>query len=153
MIVDRIENAHLYTGIGKRIAKALEVLRDTDFAAKENGRYDIDGDNIYYLLQRYTTEPAEKRRPEAHEKYIDIQYLAEGEELMGYCLLEGLEIDTPYNEEKDIIFYKQIKDIGRVNLLPGTFAVLFPQDGHMPKCQLDGPCEVLKVVVKVKIDG
>ncbi len=152
MIVDRIENAHLYTGVSKRIAGALEVLKETDFATKENGRYDIDEDNLYYLLQRYTTELAEKRRPEAHENYIDIQYLAEGEELLGYCPLEGLEVDTPYNEQKDIIFYKQPKALGEIHLLPGVFAVLFPQDAHCPKCQLDGPAEVLKVVVKVKID-
>jgi len=152
MIVDRIENAHLYTAIGKRIAKALDVLKDTDFTKKDNGQYDIDADNLYYLVQRYTTEPAEKRRPEAHEKYIDIQYLAEGKETMGYSLLEELEVDTPYNEQKDIIFYKQPKDIGRIHLLPGVFAILYPQDAHCPKCQLDGPAEVLKVVVKVKIN-
>ncbi len=152
MIVDRIENAHLYAGVSKRIARALEVLKETDFAAKENGRYDVDGDNLYYLVQRYTTEPVEKRRPEAHEKYIDIQYLAKGKELMGYCLLEELETDTPYNDEKDIIFYKQPKDMSQIQLLPGVFAVLFPQDGHCPKCQLAGPGDVLKVVVKVKIN-
>jgi len=152
MIVDRIENAHLYAGVSKRIARALDVLKQTDFAAKENGRYDVDGDNLYYLVQRYTTEPAEKRRPEAHEKYIDIQYLADGREIMGHCLLEGLEADTPYNQQKDIIFYKQPKNMSQIQLPPGVFAVLFPQDGHMPKCQLAGPAEVLKVVVKVKID-
>jgi len=151
MIVDRIENAHLYAGTGKRIAKALETLKETDFTKKENGRYDIDADNLYYLVQRYTTEPAEKRRPEAHEKYIDIQYLAEGKEMMGYCLLEELEVDIPYNEQKDIIFYKQPENIGCIHLLPGVFAILYPQDAHMPKCQLEGPADVLKVVVKVKI--
>lgn len=152
MIVDRIENAHLYAGIGKRIAKALETIKNTDFTKKQDGRYDIDADNLYYLVQRYTTEPMEKGRTEAHEKYIDIQYLAEGKEMMGYCLLEELEVDTPYNEQKDIIFYKQPKDIGRIHLLPGVFAILFPQDAHCPKCQLDGPTDVLKVVVKVKIN-
>jgi len=153
MIVDRIENSYLYRALGANITKALEVLKETNFTAKQNGRYDIDGDNLYYLVQRYTTEPAEKRRPEAHEQYIDIQYLADGREAMGYCLLEELEIDTPYNDQKDIIFYKPPADIGTVHLLPGVFAILYPQDGHMPKCQLDGPAEVLKVVVKVKIDG
>lgn len=151
MIVDRIENANLYFNLSSQLAKALEVLKDTNFAEKENGRYDIDGDNIYYLVQRYTTQPAEQRRLEAHEKYIDIQYLADGREMLAYCPLDNLEVETPYNQEKDIIFFKKPANISAIALSPGVFAVLYPKDAHAPKCQLNGPSDVLKVVVKVKI--
>lgn len=151
MIVDKIENANAYADLSEQLTIALQILLDTNFDKKENGRYDIDGDNIYYLVQRYSTEPAENRRLEAHRKYIDIQFLAAGTEIMAYCPLENLEIETPYNSEKDIIFYKKSDKISRITLTPGLFAVLYPQDVHMPKCQLDTPSDVLKVVVKVKI--
>jgi biofilm protein TabA len=151
MIVDRIENAKLYPELPEKLKKALQALGSTNFAEKENGRYDIDGEKIYYLVQRYTTKPVEQGRLEAHEKYIDIQYLAEGSEIMGYCPLDELEVETPYNEQKDIVFYKTPANVSPIVLSPGVFAILYPQDAHAPKCQLKGPSEVLKVVVKVKI--
>jgi beta-galactosidase beta subunit len=33
------------------------------------------------------------------------------------------------------------------------FCILFPQDGHIPGCQLKHPSNVHKVVVKVRVDN
>jgi YhcH/YjgK/YiaL family protein len=153
MIVDKIENADTYVKLSEAIAKALEVLRDKELVEKDDGRYDVDGDNLYYLVQRYMTKPMEQCKLEAHKRYIDIQFVAAGEEIMGYCPVENLDVQTPYNPEKDIVFYKKPENITEVKLDGGMFAVLSPQDAHMPKCQIEGPSEVHKVVVKVKING
>jgi YhcH/YjgK/YiaL family protein len=153
MIVDKIENAHLYANLSENITKALEILKNTDFAEKTDGRYDVDGDNLYYFAQRYTTKPANQCKLEAHKNYIDIQFVADGRELLGYCPLENLEIKEPYNQAKDVALYKVPDRITLINLAPGMFCALFPQDAHMPKCQLDVPSNVLKVVVKVKINA
>ena len=151
MIVDKIENAGVYADLSERLAKALEVLKKEDFSKKAEGRYDIDGSNLYYLVQRYQTKPMEQCKLEAHENYIDIQFVADGEEILAYTPIDNLEVTTPYNKEKDIVFYKTPAKITSVNLTEGMFCVLYPQDSHMPKCQLSGPSNVLKVVVKVKI--
>ncbi len=151
MIVDKIENAGVYADLSEQLAKALEVLKKEDFSKKAEGRYDIDGSNLYYLVQRYQTKPMEQCKLEAHENYIDIQFAADGEEILAYTPIDNLEVTTPYNKEKDIVFYKTPAKITSVNLTPGMFCVLYPQDAHMPKCQLSGPSNVLKVVVKVKI--
>lgn len=151
MVVDRLENAYLYTGISAKIEKGLEVLKDENISAKKDGRYEIDGDGLYYTVQRYTTRPIEEGRIEAHRKYIDIQFAAEGEEVIGHSLGSQLNVQEPYNEAKDIIFYKLPEKINTIKLGEGMFCILFPQDGHIPCCQLTGPCEVLKIVVKVKI--
>jgi len=151
MIVDKIGNAGAYADLSKRLAKALEVLKKEDFSKKADGRYDIDGSNLYYLVQRYQTKPMEQCKLEAHENYIDIQFAADGEEILAYTPIDNLEVTTPYNKEKDIVFYKTPAKITSVNLTAGMFCVLYPQDAHMPKCQLSGPSNVLKVVVKVKI--
>jgi len=151
MIVDKIGNAVAYADLSKRLAKALEVLKKEDFSKKADGRYDIDGSNLYYLVQRYQTKPMEQCKLEAHENYIDIQFAADGEEILAYTPIDNLEVTTPYNKEKDIVFYKTPAKITSVNLTAGMFCVLYPQDAHMPKCQLSGPSNVLKVVVKVKI--
>ncbi len=152
MVVDKLENAYLYTGLSAKIKKGLEVLKDRKLSTKENGRYEVDGDNLYYIIQRYTTKPIEQGRLEAHRKYIDIQFAAHGEEVIGHCLLGHLNVEEPYDEAKDVVFYKVPEKINTIKLGEGMFCILFPQDGHMPCCQVAGPCEVLKAVVKVKIN-
>ena len=69
MIVDKLENAGLYAGISEKIAKALDVLKDKGLAQKEDGRYDIDGDEMYYLVLRYQSKHVkeEKLKFEAHK--------------------------------------------------------------------------------------
>jgi biofilm protein TabA len=153
MVVDKLENAHLYAGLSAKIKKGLEVLRDKKLPAKKDGRYEVDGDNLYYIIQRYTTKPIREGRIEAHKKYIDIQFAASGEEMIGHSLLDKLDIEEPYDGTKDVAFYKVPEKINTIKLSEGIFCILFPQDGHIPCCQVDGACRVLKVVVKVKIDG
>jgi len=153
MIVDKIENAHLYANLSDRLTKALEILKNKSLIEKDDGRYDVDGDNLYYIVQRYETRPADQCKLEAHKKYIDIQFVAAGEEILGYTPLENLETSQPYNEAKDIVLYKMPAKISIMKLGPGMFCILFPQDAHMPKCHLDSPSNVHKVVVKIKINA
>ena len=80
MIFDRIENVNNYKGLG-RLYTALEFMAKTDFTQIPIGKYELDGDNIYYMVQQYDTNP-DKTVAEAHKKYIDIQYIEKGEEIM-----------------------------------------------------------------------
>ncbi len=152
MVIDKLENAHLYAGLSTKIGKCLEILKDEKLSTKKDGRYEVDGDELYYIVQRYTTRPLKEGRLEAHRKYIDIQFAAGGEEMIGHSLIGQLNIQQPYDEAKDIIFYKVPEKINTVKLGEGMFCILFPQDGHIPCCQLNGPSNVIKVVVKIKID-
>ncbi|MFZ0033790.1 MAG: YhcH/YjgK/YiaL family protein [Sedimentisphaerales bacterium] len=152
MIVDKIENAYLYASLSAKIEKGLEVLKDKKLSTKKDGCYDIEGDNLYYIIQRYTTKPIREGRLEAHKKYIDIQFAASGEEVIGHSLIGQLNIEEPYDEAKDVVFYKVPEKINTIKLSKGMFCILFPQDGHMPGCQLAGPSNVVKVVVKIKAD-
>jgi biofilm protein TabA len=150
MIIDKLENAYLYAGLSARIKRGLEVLKDKKLSAKKDGRYEVDGDELYYMVQRYTTKPIKEGRLEAHKKHIDIQFAASGEEMIGHCLLGQLDVEEPYDEAKDVVFYKVPERINTVKLGEGMFCILFPQDGHMPGCHLASPSKILKVVVKVK---
>lgn len=90
---------------------------------------------------------------EAHREYIDIQYLIYGEEKICSLPLEFLQETKPYNEEQDAAFYEEAS-IKPQELLIGNgyFAILYPQDGHMPQMSVKEPTAVKKVVVKVKIE-
>jgi len=151
MIVDKIENAHLYGNISENIVKALETLKELDPAELSDGRHDVDGDNVFLISQHYETKPFRQGKLEAHRKYIDIQFLAAGQELLGYAPAGNLETDQPYSEEKDVVFYKVPDRISSIVLTPGLFCILFPHDTHMPGCQLNAPSSVHKVVIKVKL--
>ena len=153
MVIDKLENAYLYAGLSAKIEKGLGVLKDKKLSTKKDGRYDINGDNLYYIIQRYTTKPIKEGRLEAHKKYIDIQFIASGEEMIGHSLVGQLDIQEPYNEAKDVVFYKVPDEINTIKLSKGMFCILFPQDGHMPGCQLNGPSDVVKVVVKLKTNA
>jgi YhcH/YjgK/YiaL family protein len=153
MVIDKLENAYLYTSLSAKIGKGFEVLKDKKLSTKKDGRYDINGDNLYYIIQRYTTKPIKEGRLEAHKKYIDIQFVASGEEVIGHSFPGQLNIQEPYDEAKDVVFYKVPDEINTVKLSKGMFCILFPQDGHMPGCQLNGPSNVVKVVVKLKINA
>ncbi|MCJ7728499.1 MAG: YhcH/YjgK/YiaL family protein [Sedimentisphaerales bacterium] len=151
MILDRIENATLYSALNSGFSKAFEVLRDKTLAKKEDGKYTVDGDKIYYTIQHYTTKPIAEGKLEAHRKYIDIQFLLAGEELLGYAPLKGSTVAEEYNHQKDIAFFHTPDEITKVKLEPGLFCILFPDDAHLPCCHLTGPSEVRKVVVKIRL--
>jgi YhcH/YjgK/YiaL family protein len=165
MILDRIKNTHLYAGLNAGFAKAFEILKDDTLSQKKDGKYLVDGEKIYYTIQRYTTKPLFSPHPcggghceavgrsnlEAHRKYIDIQFLLTGVELLGYAPLKGLTTAEEYNPKKDIAFFNAPNEITKVKLEPGLFCILFPHDAHLPGCQLAKPAEVRKVVIKIRL--
>jgi len=162
MILDTIDNARLYLGLHAGFARAVDILRDKTLTKKEDGKYTVDGEKIYYTIQRYTTKPLNEGNLEAHRKYIDIQFLLTGVEILGYAPLKGLTTAEVYNPQKDIAFFNTPKEITKVKLEPGLFCILFPNDAHLPgryevsplggPCrQLAGPTEVRKVVIKIQI--
>ena len=149
MIIDTINNANLYRGINPRIRTALEYLAKTDFAALAPGRYDLDGDNVFALVQQYDTKPRENGVWEAHRHYIDVQFVAAGVEMMGYTPLGGLTVTQPYAADKDCVLLAGTGDF--VTARAGTVVVFFPEDAHMPCLACAGPVPVRKVVVKVAV--
>jgi len=151
MILDNLKNSKLYFPLGEGIQKGLKYLTSTDFSNLEPGRYEIDGDKVYAMVQTYNTKPASAGRWEAHKKYIDIQFIAVGKEKIGYTSFEKVINLEEYDEEKDYGIYK-----GDGNYLiaeEGQFAVFFPTDVHMPSIAINIPKEVKKVVVKVLVEN
>jgi len=150
MIVDKIENAELYKGLSDGIAKGLELIKDASVAAQENGKYEVDGDNLFYMIQRYPTKNKADALFEAHKNYIDIQAIIDGEETIGYALTETLEVVQPY--KPDVMKCADPDIFTEVKLAKGMFAIFYPDDAHKPCYDYrGGKSNVHKVVVKVKI--
>ncbi len=152
MILDRLENSDRYAFLGSRFAKAFELLTTQDLTAQEAGNYEVDGKKLYYMVQNYTTKPKEERRFESHRIYADIQVVFSGRETMGLTQVTGLEVQTPYEGEKDIIFFATPSEYMDLKMSSGDFIVLFPGEAHMPQCQWGGPAQVSKIVFKVALE-
>ena len=149
MIYDTIEHARLYRGISQNLAKALDFLTGTDFKSMPDERVEIDGERAFAFFQRYDTLPANDR-PEAHRKYIDIQYLIEGEELIGIAPLSAMKREVEARPERDIWFYEG-KTVN-ISIGGGRLAIFFPQDAHAPSIAVGESRPVRKVVVKVAVE-
>lgn len=135
----------------KAIQTAIEYLKSNDFVAMEPGVYEIQGKDIYAQVFDAETGAAAERRPEVHEKYIDVQFLASGEEKLGFTPDTGkYEVDERI-DERDLIFYKSVENEGFIVATPGCYSMFFPEDVHRPAVAVNEPMKVRKVVVKVKV--
>ncbi|WP_068472372.1 YhcH/YjgK/YiaL family protein [Saccharicrinis aurantiacus] len=149
MIIDSLDNVKHYRYLNDRIKKAFEFLEEIDFETIEPGKYNVEGDEIFAIVSEYNTKKKEDARPEAHERYLDIQYIVKGSEYMGYAPLEDQDVSTPYDTEKDLVFYKA--DVDYIKVSEGMFAVFFPTDIHAPGAEIEKSEPVKKVVVKVLV--
>ncbi len=151
MIFDQAKNLDFYKtlGVGGRYAKAVEWLKSQDLANLENGKYEIDGKNVYANVMSYTTIPWEEAKYEAHENYTDIQYVITGSEVMTYAPVDALNPSGPYNAEKDVIKFDNSNPGLQVVTNAGEYMIFFPWDGHKPKAANGEPAEIKKVVVKI----
>lgn len=150
MIVDNIKNAHLYYALGEKYENALKYIQNNELLDVENGTYQISGDDVYIIVQDYTSKKQECAKFEAHKKYIDIQYVIKGQERLGYSNIDNFEPDCEYDENKDLVF-GNVKSGSMVLAQAGDFVVFTPEDAHMPSVCVDRPYYVKKAVVKIKV--
>ena len=150
MIYDVFENIDLYCQKGTALHRALCFARDFD-SSQEDGRKEIDGDDIFAIAMSYETKAAADLVFESHKKYIDIQVLLAGKELFDVTLDTDLKVKTAYSGENDAALWEAPDLYTELPLVPGRFAVLYPQDIHRPCRIWDASMAVRKLVVKVRV--
>jgi YhcH/YjgK/YiaL family protein len=152
MITSTLAQLHWYKIIGPGFQKAIQHILTTDFGPLETGKYPIDGDNIFAIVNEYSTKPLSECDPESHRDYADIQIIISGTERFGYAPLLDQVPATPYDPEKDVAFYALAEeDLSYITLKTGQFIIFFPTDIHQPEVFHRQPGLVKKVVVKVAI--
>lgn len=149
MIKDKLSNAECYFAISERLKKGFEWLISSNLEALEDGKYLIDGENIFANVQSYITK--DDAPYETHKKYIDIQYMIKGVEKVGVAEKKDCMIMENYSEAKDVTFLECNKNNSVQILKEGEFLVFFPQDAHQPALKLDKNNPVKKVIVKVAV--
>lgn len=136
------------------VVKGLDYLRTHDLLQLSPGRHDLDSERMYAAISEYTTTVKDERSWEAHGQYLDIQYVAAGQEIIGYAPRSAsLTVTEDLLAHKDVVFYKTVPTETELLLSPGWFAVFFPWDVHRPGCTAGEAGLVRKVVIKIKISG
>jgi YhcH/YjgK/YiaL family protein len=150
MFFANVAIAEKYNYLEEKFTRAYKWLKETDIAALSEGSYPIGENDVVANVQEYTTIDPKDGEFETHDKFFDIQYIVSGREKFGLCKRDGLKVKTVI-EERDLVFYEDPELCGEVLLLEGDFIVVAPEDAHKPRLNAGEPCEVKKVVVKVRI--
>jgi YhcH/YjgK/YiaL family protein len=106
MIIDLLTNSNSYNAIHPRVARALYYLAKTDFNSMSLGKYEVEGTDIFAIVNEYETKDAADCVWEAHQKYIDIHYILRGSELIGTTLLTNQSPTKEYDVEIDYWWFE-----------------------------------------------
>lgn len=152
MIFDNIKNCKMYYGVNPKFEKAFEFIQNAVEKKIEPGRYEIDGKEIYALVQSYDSKLKDETKAEGHNNYIDIQYIIDGQELMGCMEITNAVINCEYDPEKDVAFYEDSEKLTYCVASKGDFCIFYPHDIHRPGMACNNtPSSVQKIVVKIHI--
>ena len=152
MLVSDLDHIDHQIALTPGLQKALTFLRTRNLPGLPDGRVEIDGDRVFALVQRYETMITDAPKFECHRKYIDVQFIVTGEEVIGWAPLALMTITEAYDADKDICFGTVAKGKWTpAHLHAGQLAVLWPEDGHAPKLASGASSPVMKIVVKVAV--
>jgi YhcH/YjgK/YiaL family protein len=148
MIKGNLKTLDFYKKLFPKCDKAFDFLK-TVSVSMENKKYEI-ADGIHAMIFDSIPKLPKDRKFEIHEKYIDVQYIIDGYDIIGFKPVDECgEIEIPYNEERDITFYGVQEPDYQVRIKNGDFVMIFPEEAHSPE---SGDRVSKKVVVKVRID-
>jgi YhcH/YjgK/YiaL family protein len=154
MIVDHVSNLGKYVFVHPLIKIIIEYIREHDLIALPSGKTEIMGSDLYVLRETYASKKASDCIFEGHLIYGDLQLVLSGFESIGYHYKgeHDYQISSPYLAEKDIEKY-QIDTYTQVLLQTGMFAIVLPDDLHMPKLMHETSEIIEKIVFKFKLSS
>ena len=148
MIIDRLDEAHRYFPLHPLFPRAFEILWSPDLSSLHAGKHQIEGDRLYLVIALEEGVGMDRAVLEAHRRYIDIQFVIEGTDMIGWKpVRECTHVRQPYDESKDVELYGGKPASWSPVAGPG-FALYFPGDAHAP---LGGTGRLRRAIVKVGI--
>lgn len=130
--------------------KAAAFWLSHDMASLENGSYDL-GDGECVNVMSYDTKPRTEKEYEAHKEYVDIQCVIAGQEYLEVAAVKNLQVTREFDTQDDYALYSNETQGESFLMLPGRFALVLPDDAHMPGVCVGQPEAVKKAVFKIKV--
>ena len=110
-------------------------------------------ENCFVLFQSYITKDKVDCFYESHKKYIDIQYIFGGEEIMEVENVNNLEVSSAYDEKLDYAKHFQSKRSSSLLIKESEMAIFYPHDAHMPCIKIDENKKIIKAVFKIFVNS
>ena len=149
MIYVKRQHLNRYKGLYPSLDTAIAYLADADLTQLKPGRNEIDGDAVFVNRLDYETIPFSAAAWEGHARYGDIHIMIHGKEQIGISDSEDLTV-TVRNEDSDFIGFD-----GPVRswypMEESDVLIVFPEDAHMVKVQLENSMAVSRAVVKFQL--
>lgn len=145
MIVCPWKDLKRYAAVIPGVEEAIEKINALQ--SWEPAVYPLE--NGKFIVQQGTTKPWEGAQLEAHREFLDVQYVLEGQDTIGWAPVDTLTPEGEFNTEKD---YGMYTGSNAPTVIPaGYCCVLFPEDAHAPNTHLSVPNDYKKIVVKLKV--
>ncbi|MDD5404277.1 MAG: YhcH/YjgK/YiaL family protein [Sulfuricella sp.] len=148
MILDTLANAARYAPLHALFPRAFEFLRSPGLKALAPGRHPIEDERLFAIVEIAAGRNRDQAKLECHRRYIDIQFVVEGTDEMGWkASCDCREPLADYLAEKDIQFFRDTP-ASWIATPPGAFCIFFPQDAHAP---LVSNSQIHKVILKIAV--
>jgi YhcH/YjgK/YiaL family protein len=153
MIVNRFENWRRVLS-GRPWELAFDFLGSLRADSPE-GDTPLDGDAVFGRVMAYKTRSPEEGLLESHRLYIDVQTTLDGAEGIEWFPRDTLAVKQAYDPVRDFELWQRPGPPSvRLDMVPGMFCVLFPEDAHLAQQIVGGaPREIRKAVVKIRLDS
>ena len=135
------------------IAKGIKAIQELDLAKKEPGRYAIDGEALFYIVEDATPRAVADCHPETHRDYADVQIPISTTERFGVALPQaGIAPVEEFFGNRDLGFYAKPANEFFLDVEPGSYIVFLPEELHRPCVLIEDKAPFRKVVIKVHRD-
>lgn len=110
------------------------------------------GGGVFVSEECYASKARADGFFESHRKFIDVQIIFEGEELMEVAEIGTMKMRAEYDAARDLIIYEDNAEAAWLRVFPGQAAVFFPTDAHMPTLRVrEAGGTVRKCVIKIPV--
>ncbi len=147
MIVTMLSALSRYRGLSKNLDIAFDWLSQKSWKNLTAGKYPIQGDQVFALVQEYETKDPAVCRFETHRKYIDIQMMVEGEEIIESIPAAFLKSVEPYVFDIEYYSVPVVHRACSLAMNPECCAVFFPEDAHRPGLRMGTESRLVKKIV------
>ena len=156
MIIGDLTRADFAQGLPPIIAQTCAYLTQLDLANLTAGRHELSHlhPDIYMNVDEFDSVVPTSKQAEMHRKYLDIQVLIQGEEMIEASpVYPDLAKFDDYREAQDYQLSPDIDHKMAIILRPKMFAVFYPYEPHKPGCYFNGQsAPIKKLVVKIPIE-
>lgn len=121
MIYDSLKNLSRYN--------LLDQISKFDLSNYTKGKIEIDNDRFFGIGLEYITKNGNECLWEAHQKYLDVHLIIEGEEKIHISDINNMSISQKYDESNDYSLFSGQKE-NEIILSKGYFLVLYPNEVH-----------------------